>query len=288
MLFKLLKWIFMYKILLTLCLATLLNAEIYDGVAIVVKDKAITLLDIQNEMKISKVTSKKASDVLIRQKLEEVEIDERKIVVNSSEVYDDIKKMSSRNQMSISDFYDAVRESNGLTSTELKAKIKQKLLSQKLYQSIAYSSMSEPSEMEIQEYYELHKNNYKHPASFAVIIYDSKDRNALQTKVDNPMFYSPEILTNEQVLPYETISPELASLLEKTDLHTFTKVIPNGKGGFMSFYMKNIQSAKEGGLESVKRQITNSIMGEKREQILSDYFARLRHNADITMIREVE
>jgi hypothetical protein len=278
----------MYKILLTFFLAGLLNAQIYDGVAIVVKNKAITLLDIQTEMKLSKVGSKKASDILIRQKLEEVEIDERKIIVNSSEVYDYIKKMASRNKMNISKFYDAVRNANGLTSTQFKAKIKQKLLSQKLYQAIAYSAMSEPSEIEIQEYYNLHKNNYKHPASFTVIIYDSKDKNALQTKVDNPMFYSPSILTNEQVLPYGKISPELASLLERTTLNTFTAVVPNAKGGFMSFYMKKIESAKEGGLESIKYQIVNSIMGEKREQVLGDYFARLRHNADINVIRDVK
>jgi len=278
----------MYKILLTLFLSVLLNAEVYDGVAIVVKDKAITLLDIQTEMKLSKVSSKKASDILIRQKLEEVEIDERKIVVNSSEVYDDIKKMASRNNMNISDFYDAVRESNGLTSTQFKAKIKQKLLSQKLYQAIAYSAMSEPSEIEIEDYYNLHKDNYKHPSSFSVIIYDSKDKNALQTKVDNPMFYSPNIATNEQILPYGKISPELATLLERTAVHTFTAVLPNGKGGFMSFYIKSIETAEESGLESVRNQIMNSIMAEKREQVLGNYFARLRHNADINVIREVK
>ena len=278
----------MYKILLTFFLVGLLNAEVYDGVAIVVKDKAITLLDIQTEMKLSKIDTRKAVDILIRQKLEEIEIDDRKIVVSSSEVYDDIKKMASRNNMNISDFYDAVRNANGLTSTEFKAKIKQKLLSQKLYQAIAYSSVSEPSEIEIQEYYDLHKNNYKHPASFTVIIYDSKDRKTLQTKVDNPMFYSPDILTNEQVLPYGKISPELASLLERTELNSFTSVVPNGKGGFMSFYIKKIESAKEGGLQSVKRQIVNSIMSEHRELVLGDYFARLRHNADINVIREVK
>ena len=278
----------MYKTFLILLFATLLSAEVYDGVAIVVKDKAITLQDIKNEMKNSKVSQRRATDILIRQKLEEIEIDERKIKVDSSEVYDDIKKMASRNNMNISDFYDAVRESNGMNSMALKAKIKQKLLTQKLYQAIAYASLSEPSDSEIQEYYDLHKDSYKHPASFTVILYDSKDKNILQTKVDNPMFYSPTIQTNEQVLPYNKISPELASLLERTALNTFTNVIPNGKGGFMSFYMKEIQSAKAGGLSSVRNQIVNSIMAEKREQVLSDYFARLKHNADINVIREVK
>lgn len=278
----------MYKILFTLLLATLLNAEVYNGVAIVVKDQAITLEDIKNEMKTSKVDSKAAVDLLIRQKLEKGEIDERKITVDSSEVYDDIKQMAGRNNLSISEFYDAIRESNGLSSTELKEKVKQKLLSQKLYSAIAYASITEPSDTEIEEYFELHKENYKHPSSFTVIIYDAKDKDRIQEKIDNPMFYSPDISTNEQVLAYDKISPELASLLERTALNSFTAVIPNGKGGFMSFYIKSIESAKEAGVESVRSQIVNSIMEEKREQVLGDYFARLRHNADINVIREVK
>ncbi len=275
----------MYKIFLVLGLAALLNAEVYDGVAIVVKDRAITLYEIKKEMKNSKVNAEKASDILIRKRLEEVETQERKITVNSSEVYDDIKKTAARNNYNISEFYEAVRESSGLSSTELKEKVKHKLLSQKLYSAIAYSSVSQPSEEQIEEYYEMHKENYKHPSAFTVIIYQAKEKARLQEKVNNPMFYSPDIQTNEQVLPYDRISPELASLLERTALNSFTAVIPDGKNGFMSFYVKEIESASEGGIQSVKNQIINSIMAEKREQVLGDYFARLRHNADINIIR---
>jgi peptidyl-prolyl cis-trans isomerase SurA len=278
----------MRKILLVLLFTGFLEAKVYDGVAIVVKNEAITLEDIKNEMALSHIDVKKATDILIRQKLEAAEIEERKITVSSSEVYDDIKNVASRNNMSISDFYDAVREANGLSSTQLKEKIKQKLLSQKLYSAIAYSSMEEPSDEEIEEYFKLHQDDYKHPASFTVVIYDAKDKSLLQEKVDNPMFYSPEIATNEQELPYDRISPELANLLTKTELHGFTPVVPNGKGGFMSFYLKSIKSAKEGGVESVKNQIINAIMADKREVVLNDYFARLRDNAEINIIRMPE
>ncbi|WP_428737484.1 peptidylprolyl isomerase [Sulfurimonas sp.] len=278
----------MRKFLLVLLFAGFLEAKVYDGVAIVVKNEAITLEDIKNEMKASHIDVKSATDILIRQKLEDAEIEERGITVSSSEVYDDITQMASRNNMTISDFYDAIREANGLSSTQLKEKIKQKLLSQKLYSAIAYASMDEPSDEEIHEYFKLHQDDYKHPASFTVVIYDAKSKELLQEKVDNPMFYSPEIATNEQVLPYERISPELATLLSKTELHGFTPVIPNGKGGYMSFYLKSIESAKEGGIESVRNQIVNAIMADKREVVLSDYFARLRDNAEINIIRMPE
>jgi len=275
----------MKKILLLVLFALFLDAKVYDGIAVVVKDEAITLEDIKKEMKISHVDVKTATDTLIRQKLEAAEIKERKIVVSSSEVYDDIKKIASRNNMSISDLYDAVREANGLSSTQFKEKIRQKLLSQKLYSSIAYASIDEPSQEEIEEYFELHKEEFNHPASFFVVIYDAKNRELLEKKVNNPMFLSPQIAMNEQELPYDRISPELAALLSKTQLHTFTPIVPNGKGGFMSFYLKSLKSTKEDGIESVKNQIINAIMAQKREVILSDYFARLRDNADINIIR---
>ncbi|QOP46557.1 peptidylprolyl isomerase [Sulfurimonas paralvinellae] len=278
----------MYKIILALLLTAALEAKVYDGVAVVVEDKAITLLDIKKEMQTDRVDAKKAVDILIRKKLESLEVKKRKIDVTSAEVYADIKQMAARNNMSISEFYDAVRESNGLSSEQLKEKIKQKLLSQKLYSAIAMSSMSEPGEEEIKDYYELHKNDFKHPASFSVVIYDSKEKSLLKEKVDNPMFYSPQIASNEQELPYGRISPELASLLSKTKVGSFTPIVPNGKGGFMSFYVKSVTSAADVDMESLRPQIVNAIMSEKREAILSDYFARLRDNADINIIRMPE
>ena len=278
----------MKKIILTIILTFTLNAQLIDAVAIVVKGSAITLYDIKKEMKTSKINTQQAVDILIRKKLEELEIKERNIKVASGEVYDDIKKTADRNKMSINDFYEAVRESNGMSSTELKEQIKQKLLSQKLYSSIAYSSISQPDEDDIQEYYDLHKDDFSHPSAFDVVIYATKDKARLEEKIDNPMFYSPDIQTNEQNLPYDRISPELAALLEKTAQNTFTPVIPDGKGGYMSFYVKNVETAKENGIESVRSQIINQIMGNKREQVLGEYFARLKLNADIQTIRMPE
>jgi hypothetical protein len=282
---KLNKWIFMYKILFSLLLTGLLNAAVYDGVAIVVKDKVITLLDIKNKMQETHSSAKIASNLLVRQKLEEIERHERKITVTNSEVFDEIRKTAQRNKLNISEFYEAVRNANGLSSTELKAKIKQKLLTQKLYLAIAYTAVEEPSEKDIQEYYDLHKEDFKHPSEFTVIIYQAKDKNRIEEKVNNPMFYSPDIQQNEQVLPYNKISPELAKLLTNTKLNHCSTIVPDGKKGYMSFYIKAMKSAKEAGVESMKDQIINAIMTEQRESVLGNYFARLRQNTTIKTLR---
>jgi len=276
----------MYKIFLTLIFAASLNAELVNGVAVVVKGEAITLYDLKEEMRTSNVDITDATDILIRKKLENAEVKERKISVTSAEVYDDIKKTASANNMSVSDFYEAVRNSNGLSSTEYKVKTKEKLISQKLYSAIAYSSVLQPGDDEIKEYYELHKKDFAHPTAFKVIIYNAKDRSKLQKKISSPMFFSPDIKTLDQRLIYERISPELAGLLENTKQNSFTQIIPDGKGAFTSFYLKEVESAKNITYESVKNKIVNLIMGSKREQVLSDYFARLKGNADIQVLRE--
>lgn len=275
----------MYKYLIMLISGVALSANMVAGVAIVVKDRAITMHDIKREMQLSNVNEKKAIDILIRQKLEESEIKTRKISVSSTEVYDDIKETAKRNNMSVSSLYERALNSNGISSAELKKKIKQKLLSQKLYSAIAYSKASKPTETELKEYYELNKENFSHPESFTTMMYKSSDQHALSQKVQNPMFYAPQIQTIEQVLPYDKIAPELAALLERTEINSFTPVVSDGQGSFVSFYIKEIKGSKNLGFEDMKNQIENIIMSKKREQVLGNYFARLKDNAQINFLR---
>jgi len=278
----------MYKYLITLVSGVALSANMLAGVAIVVKDEAITLRDIKKEMEVSNVSKEMAINTLVRQKLEESEIQTRKISVSNTEVYDDIKQTAQRNNMSVGQLYEAALNANGISSNELKIKVKQKLLAQKLYNSIAYSQASRPTENELKEYYDLHKESFSHPSSFTTVIYQTTDQNALVKKIENPMFYAPQIKTQEQELRYERISPELASLLQKTAVNTFTPIVPDAKGGYMSFYVKAIKGVQDLGFEKMRGQIENEILSKKREQVLGDYFARLKENAEINILRSVE
>jgi len=277
----------MKKTLIALLLvSSLVNAKIYDGIAVVVQNKAITLYDIEKVMQSQHLDAQHASELLIRQKLEDILIQQKKITITQEEVYNDIKQMAQRNHLSVGEFYDAVRESNGLSSSELKEKIKEKLLRQKLYANIAMQRMgAEPSDEELRDFYELHKKEFRHPESFEVTVYESNQKQKLQAKVANPMMYDPTIAQNTQVLPYNRISPELASLLQRTPPYHFTPIIPNGKGGFLTFYVQKVNQSQNQNFENVKEQVLNLFMNHKREKILSDYFARMKDNSEINIIR---
>lgn len=277
----------MYKFLVLMVSGLSLSANMIAGVAIVVKDRAITLGDIKKEMQTSGMSEARSIDKLIREKLEESEIKSRKITVTSTEVYDDIKDTAKKNNMSVSTLYEKALNSNGLSSSQLKAKIKQKLLSQKLYASIAYSKATRPTEGDLKEYYELHKEEFSHPESFSVVVYQAADQRILIQKIENPMFYSPQIQTQEEELVYAEIAPNLAQLLERTKLNSFTQVVPDGRGGFLSFYLKSIGEAKDVAFSKMKDTIENMILAKTREQVLGDHFARLKNNAEITVLRTI-
>ena len=276
----------MHKLLfiLFLLLGTL-DAKIVDGVAILVKDSPISLYEVKEMMKEAHVGEDKAVQILIRKKLEELEIESRNLQVTRKEVYADIEKMAEQNKMSMMQLYDAVQKSNNLSEHAFKEKIKEKLLNQKLYSSIAYSQMAEPSQSEIEEYYELHKAEFSHPERYEVMVYMTGDKARLQEKIDNPMFYSPEIKTDNASIEHEKINPQLAQLLQNTKAGSFTPIMPNPSGGFMSFYLKDKKGEKTQKLDSLRAQIKNIIMGSQRANVLDDYFARARLKADIQMLR---
>jgi peptidyl-prolyl cis-trans isomerase SurA len=93
------------------------------------------------------------------------------------------------------------------------------------------------------------------------------------------------IENKDETIPFGKINPELAQLLNKTPNGSFSPILPNGKNGFMSFYMRDKQNVVTENIEAVRPQINNAILGDKRNQVLNDYFTRLRLSADIKVIR---
>lgn len=275
----------MYRVLFFILLSLSLNAKIIDGVAILVQNQPITMLEITNAMTESHLDQTQTVDLLVRKKLEDQEVKSRKITVSDDEVIDEIKRMATQNNMSVSQFYDAVASSQNLTSTQIQKEMKTRLLNQKLFQAIAYTHMDEPDAQELKDYFELNMAKFSHPQSFNTVVYESKKQNVLQQKIANPMFYSPEMGHKDQIFEYAKIPPQLAELLERTPLNHFTEIVPSGKGGFVCFYIQGIEQSRDVKFEDVKAQVENMIMSDKREQVLKEYFDRAKLNANIQILR---
>jgi hypothetical protein len=271
-------------ILSSLLLASLWGAPI-GGVAIMVKNSPITLYEVRQEMAQSKTSAQQSADTLIRKKLEQLEASEKKINVSSAEVQEEMERMAKQNNLSIEQFLDAMQTARGITQSELKVKIEENLRGQKLYNTIAFSKMAQPTADEEAEYYQLHLDEFSQPERYDVTTYISSSAEALQAKISDPMRNIENVASKDDNIPSKSINPQLAQILNKIEVGTFGPILPNGKNGFMSFYMKDKPNLVTENLDSVRPQITNAIMGEKRNQVLNDYFTRLRLSADIKVLR---
>jgi peptidyl-prolyl cis-trans isomerase SurA len=275
----------MLRFLILLLLALSLEAKMVDGVALVVKNQPITLYEIKQTMEQNNIDQKQAVALLIRKTLETSEIKQRNIKVTKKEIIDEIKRIAALNHITVEQFYASLQNSDNLTTAQIQEKIKKRIENQKLFQAIAFAHMYRPGDQEIQNYFQLHKKEFEHPSSYSLIIYQSNDRSLLQRKIDNPMFYSPRVASQTKDFRYNQISPQLAQILAKTKTNNFTPIVPNGQGGYMSFYIASEGKVLHVNLEDVRAQIENSLMMEKRQQVLSEYFKRLEMNADIRRIR---
>ena len=275
----------MLKTLLLAFFAFTLYAEtIVGGIAVLVENEPITLHEVSEAMREHGQSADEAVKLLVRKKLEEVEASKREIKVTSQEVLDDLQQMARQNNMSLMEFYEAVQQSQGLSEEALKKAIREKLTNQKLYNAIAFSQIEQPTPEEEEEYYQIHKEEFSVPQGFAVIVYKSASKERLEEKVNNMMLYAPDVQSEKMTLKTEETDPRLAQLLMQTPLNSFSPVLPD-QDGFVSFYVQEKLNVQTPDLESVRAQISQQIIAQKRQQVLNDYFTRLRLTADIRILR---
>ncbi len=255
------------------------------GVAVLVKNSPITLYEITQEMKQSGTDATNSADTLIRKKLEQLEAQEKKISVSASEIKEEMERMAKQNNLTTEQFLDAMQTARGISKSDLKEKVEESIRGQKLYSSIAFAKMAQPTPAEEADYYQLHLDEFSHPDSYTVTTYIASSAEVLQTKIDDPIRNVPDIITKDENIPTKNINPQLSQILNKIEVGKFGPILPNGKNSFMSFYMKDKQNLITENLDSVRPQITNTIMGEKRNQVLNDYFTRLRLSAEIKVLR---
>ncbi len=267
-------------------LTTLAIAEIIGGIAISVDDEPITLYEIKQEQRLSKTSIKQTVDLLIRQKLEQLEAKKRNITVSNEEVIEDLKNMAKQNNLSLEQLYEAMQSVRQLTESQTKAKTKEKLLKQKLFSAIAMSQMEEPTDEEVNEYYELHLDEYRTARSVDVVLYRAADQAALEEKIANPMIYLPQVSMENTTIDMTKINPRLAQILSSTEESKFTPILPQmGANGYMAFYVQKKNDLNTPPLELVRPEVENKIMEDKREHILNEHFQRARLNAQIKVYR---
>jgi parvulin-like peptidyl-prolyl isomerase len=274
----------MKKLLITLIFTTsIVFAGLIDGVAVIVNNEPITMIEILKLSKTFNISKKKATELLIDEKLQEAEIKKLGIFVDDFELENELEKFVSKRGLSLNDFKDFLSQ-KGVDWQKYKEQFKKQLLKKKFYKKIASTKLTKPEDDEIYEYYKKNITEFSMPKYVEVVKYISSDKRALQKIITNPMVSIPTVQTGEEKVELSKIGPQLAFLLKDTKEGKFTPILPF-KNQFLTMYVKKKIDIEPLPFEEVKNAVIAKMIEEKKEKAIKNYLAKLKVNAKIKVLR---
>lgn len=266
-----------------LATVTISNAQMIDAIALSVNDEPITISDINQRMEQKHLKKSDAVSSLVDEILYKQELEKQNITVDIFEVNNYIEKIAASNGMDLYTFKSILRQKNK-DIKEFEEETKQQLLKRKLASKIVRGNIAIANEEDLKIYYENNKNMFTTAQSIEVSQYSSKNKRALQMLAQNPMAIVQDVAKGDFVLEQDKLNPQLKFLLNDTQNGTFTPIFTANRQ-YVMFYVKKKNGVTTLKFDEVKDKIFNTLMNEREQKFLKEYFEKLKLTADIKVIR---
>jgi len=266
----------MKKLLLFLLFLSL-HAKIVDKVVAVVGNTPITSYEVETLANRLHISKNKALNLLIDKKMIENEIKKRGIEVDDYEVEEALDKIAKRNNLTLFEFKNILAQRGMLD--KVKKEIKENLLKQKLFSQIVNSKLN-VSDIEVKNYYENHKNEFSVFKTIQVTKYQANNPELLKRLFTNPYYNNPQIKVKTEVFSSDELSLDKLFLFKNTKEGEFTPIVNEGLS-YVTYYVANKKGKVYLPFDKVKYAIRNKLLQEKRNEILNDYFNKIKNSIDI-------
>jgi parvulin-like peptidyl-prolyl isomerase len=276
--------LFTKRVLFTLLATfTISNAEIINGLALTVNDEPITISDINEKMAETNLKKMDAVGLLVDEILYNQELEKQGISVDIFELNNYLEKIAASNGMDLYAFKSIIRQKNK-SYDEFEAQTKKELLKRKLIDKLVRGNLAIATEEDLKIYYNNNQNMFTTASAIEVTQYASKNKRALITIAQNPMATFKDVVKKDFVLEQDKLNPQLKFLLNDTKNGTFTPIFTADRN-FVMFYVKKKIGVTTLKFEDVKSKIFNTLMSEREQKFLKEYFEKLKLTADIKVIR---
>jgi len=266
-----------------LATVTISNAQMIDGIALSVNDEPITISDINQRIAEKNLKKAEAVSSLIDEILYNQEIQKQNITADIFELNNYIEKIAASNGMDLYTFKSIIRQKNK-NYEQFEEQTRKELLKRKLAAKIVRGNLAIANEEDLKIYYENNKNMFTTAKTIEVSQFASKNKRALQALAQNPMAAVEGVSKGDFVLEQEKLNPQLKFLLNDTKIGTFTPIFTSNKQ-YVMFFIKNKNGITILKFEEVKEKIFNTLMNEREQKFLKEYFEKLKLTADIKVIR---
>jgi len=273
----------MKKILLLslLIFATLIEAKIYNGVAIVVNGEPITVAEISAVQRQLGVSKKDAKDMLIQNRLQKSAM--KDIVVSEDEIDKRIDLIAKQNNLSLKKMQAALKQ-EGQSWNKFRDQIKLSIQKQKFFRTKIARTIQNPSDDELKIFYRNHSDLFQVPSSVKVTEYSASTAGKIQSLLRNPSNLS-GVKKRNITFKGSDVTPQLLTMISQTEVGHFTPAFNNGNS-----YITYKVLSKGKGVSRPFKDVKNSvIMAWKKEQqgeAIDAYFKKMKSSANIEIIRK--
>ncbi|WP_131159164.1 SurA protein [Helicobacter pylori] len=261
-----------------------LEDKVVGGISLLVNDSPITLYQIQEEQKKSKVSKAQARDRLIAERIKNQEIERLKIHVDDDKLDQEMAMMAQQQGMDLDHFKQMLMAEGHYKL--YRDQLKEHLEMQELLRNILLTNVDTSSETKMREYYNKHKEQFSIPTEIETVRYTSTNQEDLERAMADPNLEVPGVSKANEKIEMKTLNPQIAQVFISHEQGSFTPVMNGGGGQFITFYIKEKKGKNEVSFSQAKQFIAQKLVEESKDKILEEHFEKLRVKSRIVMIRE--
>ncbi|GAA7282085.1 hypothetical protein BD0096_07120 [Helicobacter pylori] len=261
-----------------------LEDKVVGGISLLVNGSPITLYQIQEEQKKSKVSKAQARDRLIAERIKNQEIERLKIHVDDDKLDQEMAMMAQQQGMDLDHFKQMLMAEGHYKL--YRDQLKEHLEMQELLRNILLTNVDTSSETKMREYYNKHKEQFSIPTEIETVRYTSTNQEDLERAMADPNLEIPGVSKANEKIEMKTPNPQIAQVFISHEQGSFTPVMNGGGGQFITFYIKEKKGKNEVSFSQAKQFIAQKLVEESKDKILEEHFEKLRVKSRIVMIRE--
>ncbi len=261
-----------------------LEDKVVGGISLLVNGSPITLYQIQEEQKKSKVSKAQARDRLIAERIKNQEIERLKIHVDDDKLDQEMAMMAQQQGMDLDHFKQMLMAEGHYKL--YRDQLKEHLEMQELLRNILLTNVDTSSETKMREYYNKHKEQFSIPTEIETVRYTSTNQEDLEKAMADPNLEIPGVSKANEKIEMKTLNPQIAQVFISHEQGSFTPVMNGGGGQFITFYIKEKKGKNEVSFSQAKQFIAQKLVEESKDKILEEHFEKLRVKSRIVMIRE--
>lgn len=261
-----------------------LEDKVVGGISLLVNGSPITLYQIQEEQKKSKVSKAQARDRLIAERIKNQEIERLKIHVDDDKLDQEMAMMAQQQGMDLDHFKQMLMVEGHYKL--YRDQLKEHLEMQELLRNILLTNVDTSSETKMREYYNKHKEQFSIPTEIETVRYTSTSQEDLERAMADPNLEIPGVSKANEKIEMKTLNPQIAQVFISHEQGSFTPVMNGGGGQFITFYIKEKKGKNEVSFSQAKQFIAQKLVEESKDKILEEHFEKLRVKSRIVMIRE--